>query len=214
MQLPFGTDEFFNVFVRYNEAVEPVQVILIALAIVAIVFHWIQIQGSNRWVSAILATLWAWSGIAYHLIFFRAITPVASVFGTAFVIQALLFFYLGVWQGRLRFDPIASGRGVLALLLVLYALIIYPILNYALGHSWMDMPTFGTPCPITIFTVGFLLLLRHQRPLYVLVIPLVWTLIGTSAAWLLDVVPDLGLLVVGLLLLTVTIRQWTVSPDS
>jgi len=30
----------------------------------------------------------------------------------------------------------------------------------------------------------------------------------------LDVVPDLGLLVVGLLLLTVTIRQWTVSPDS
>ncbi|GEM_PF-3166984 len=30
MQLPFGTDEFFNVFVRYNEAVEPVQVILIA----------------------------------------------------------------------------------------------------------------------------------------------------------------------------------------
>ncbi|WP_446379238.1 DUF6064 family protein [Coleofasciculus sp. D1-CHI-01] len=59
-----------------------------------------------------------------------------------------------------------------------------------------------------------MLILRHKQPLYVLVVPLVWTLVGTSAAWLLDVVPDLGLLVIGLLLLTVTIRQWIVLPDS
>lgn len=56
------------------------------------------------------------------------------------------------------------------------------------------MPTFGVPCPTTIVTIGLLLVLRPQATA-IWVIPLVWTLIGGSAAWLLGMIANYGLIV-------------------
>jgi hypothetical protein len=55
------------------------------------------------------------------------------------------------------------------------------------------------PCPTTIFTFGLLLWTERAVPKYLLVIPLLWTVIGSSAAWLLGFWEDLGLLVAGIL---------------
>lgn len=54
------------------------------------------------------------------------------------------------------------------------------------------------PCPTTIFTFGLLLLTRGPVPLRLLVIPLLWALVGASAALHLGVREDLGLVVTGL----------------
>ena len=61
-------------------------------------------------------------------------------------------------------------------------------------------PTFGVPCPTTLFTVGILMM---STPMYrrLLVIPLLWTFIGGSAALLLGVTTDFVLLAAGVLLL-------------
>jgi hypothetical protein len=61
------------------------------------------------------------------------------------------------------------------------------------------MPMFGiTPCPLTIFTFGMLMLTNAPVPRRLLVIPVAWSLIGGSAAFLLDVPQDWLLLFSGL----------------
>jgi hypothetical protein len=89
-------------------------------------------------------------------------------------------------------------------LLVGYALIGYPLLASLLGQQFPATPTFGLPCPTTIFTLGVLLWLQRPAPVFLLIIPLAWSVIGTAAALQLDVREDFGLLVAAVL--TVVLR--------
>ena len=78
---------------------------------------------------------------------------------------------------------------------------VYPHIGMLTGHAWPDMPMFGvTPCPVTIFTFGMLLLARGYSR-WLLVIPVVWSLIGGSAAFLLGVQQDWLLLASGVMTL-------------
>ena len=55
------------------------------------------------------------------------------------------------------------------------------------------------PCPTTIFTFGILLWATKSVPAYLLVIPLLWSIVGMSAAVNLRVPQDYGLVVAGVL---------------
>jgi len=78
------------------------------------------------------------------------------------------------------------------------ALIIYPILSLLFGHSYMSSPTFGAPCPTTIYTFGLLWIVRRPLARYSLAVPLIWSAVGGSAAFALGVRQDIGLVVAGL----------------
>ena len=80
MQLPFTIAQFYGVFREYNTTVWPAQVALVALAFVAVVLVAVPRRWSGAGVSAILAFLWAWIGLAYHLAFFTTINPAAYAF--------------------------------------------------------------------------------------------------------------------------------------
>jgi hypothetical protein len=83
--------------------------------------------------------------------------------------------------------------------MVVFSAIICPLLGLAMGHGYPNGPVFGlTPCPLTIFTFGMLMMTDRTLPKYLVVIPLVWALTGFSAARLLGILEDTGLLVVGL----------------
>jgi hypothetical protein len=47
-----------------------------------------------------------------------------------------------------------------------------------------------TPCPVTLFTFGVLLLSTVRVPRRILVVPVLWALIGGSASYLLHVPQD------------------------
>lgn len=90
--------------------------------------------------------------------------------------------------------PLAAfGRGLIA-----FALLVYPAIGELLGHDHPATPTFGHPCPTTIFTIGMLMLMTHSSPRWLYIAPLLWTLVGSTAAFLLGVYQDLGLVVAGL----------------
>ncbi|PVE21656.1 hypothetical protein DC522_25485 [Microvirga sp. KLBC 81] len=79
------------------------------------------------------------------------------------------------------------------------AAVLSPLLGIWLGHAYPALPLFGvTPCPVTILTFGCLLLTTKPVPWWTLVIPVLWSLVGGSAALLLDVPQDWVLLVSGL----------------
>lgn len=196
MELPFTAQQFFGVFRAYNTTLWPVQVILLALAGMAVVLVMWPRSWSGVGVSVILALLWGWMRLVYHLAFFTAISPPAYAFAAVFVAGALIFLWQGVVQRRLEFRWHAGACGVTGLLLVLYALVVYPAWSHFAGRPYLETPTFGLPCPTTIFTMGLLAGLVRPYPRSVFVVPVLWSLVGVQAAFLLSVPQDLGLAVV------------------
>lgn len=191
MKLPFTRERFVDVFRKYNETVFPVQFVFY----VALVFLAFQLVGkktnSSRFISYTLAFFWLWMGLVYHIVFFSVINKAAYLFGTMFILQGLLFLK---YAKTLSFQFTKDLNGLTAILFLAYALIVYPILGYAIGHTYPGAPTFGLPCPTTIFTFGVLLLSDKRVPIPILIIPSLWSIIGTSAAFSLGFTEDFGLL--------------------
>jgi Family of unknown function (DUF6064) len=207
MQLPFTTEQFYDVFRAYNTAVWPAQLFLVALAIVAVVFVAVPRRWSGVGISAILAFLWAWIGCAYHLAFFTAINPLAYVFAGVSLIGAAVFLWQGVIRRSLEFRLVAGIRKAIGLVFIVFALMVYPAWSYAVGHRYPALPTFGLPCPTTIFTVGMLAFLVAPYPRSVFVVPILWCFVGTQAAFLLGVPQDLGLGVAGVFGIVLFVRS-------
>lgn len=193
---PFTREQFFEVFSRYNEGVWPAQLVLYGAALAALALVLARRPSAGRLASSLLTLLWAW-GALYHLVYFREVNPAATLFGAAFLVAAALFAWHGVARRRLQFAWELNARSAAGLLLVAYALALYPALAWLLGHRYSAMPTFGAPCPATIYTLGMLMLLRPPYPRAVFVVPLLWVLVGAQAAFLFGVYEDIGLLVAG-----------------
>lgn len=199
MKLPFTQAQFLGVFAAYNGAIWPAQIVFYALGIAFVIFTLARRPPGGRLASLFLALMWAWMGIGYHLLFFRAINPPALVFGVLFLLQAAGFAVHALARGGLppRFSP--GARGVAGLVLIGYALVVYPLIGALLGHGYPACPLFGVaPCPSAIFTFGALLWSERKVPLYLIVMPFLWALLSTSAAVTLGIGEDIGLLVAGL----------------
>lgn len=207
MQLPFSVEQFFQVFSAYNQAVWPAQIVLTALALLAVVFAFRPRRGTDTVISGILGLFWMWTGIAYHWAFFAAINPLAYGFAGLSAAGGVMFLYYGVFRRRLAFRRPAGVRGYLGLLLILYALLVYPLLSRLTGHAYPALPTFGLPCPTTIFTIGMLAFLARPYPRLPFVVPILWTLVGSQAAFLLNVPQDTALIAAGLFAAVLMIRS-------
>lgn len=206
--LPFTREQFLGVFADYNTAVWPAQVVayVLGLAVVAALLQPSPL--GHRLVAGALAAMWVWTGVSYHGLYFARINPVARTFGALFVVQAILFVVAGVTGRRLSFGHPTGFASTLGWVLVLYASVIYPLLGEWSGHTYPAQPTFGiTPCPVTLFTFGVLLLTSAPVPRWLLVIPLAWSLVGGSAAFMLGVSQDWPLLFSGLTIVLLVLRD-------
>lgn len=86
--------------------------------------------------------------------------------------------------------------------LIGYAMLAYPLLGLVAGMRYPALPMFGiTPCPLTLFTLGLFVLACPALPWALVVVPLLWSLVGGSAAFLLGVPQDWPLLASGLVVL-------------
>lgn len=199
MNLPFSPEQFLEVFKKYNTTVFPAQIIFYTLAILIIPLSIKRNKYSGLIISAILSFFWLWMGVVYHLVFFSTINNAAYFFGALFILQGFVLIYTGVYKSALTFKLHGGIAGILSSLLILYALIIYPLLGYFSGHVYPFSPTFGLPCPTTIFTLGILLLIDRKNPAAIFVIPLIWSVIGFLAAVKLGIYEDIGLLIAGVI---------------
>lgn len=205
MQLPFTKEQFFDLFVSYNEALWPAAVALWMASALTVALRLSARRPHDRWISALLVWHWAWSALAYHVAFFTRINPAAWLFAVLFLAQALLFFRVGVVQRRLSFVPWGTAWAPLAWGLIAYSLA-YPVINAIDHRSLSRIPTFGLPCPTTIFTAG-VLMLAMPGSWRLSVVPVIWSAIGGSAAFLLDVSSDVALPIAGLALAIFSARR-------
>jgi hypothetical protein len=198
MKLPFNLRQFLDVFRQYNLSIWPAQIILNILALVAVILIFSKFKFCDKSITIILSILWAWTALAYHYMQFSKINPASKLFGTFVLIQALLFIFYGAVQNKMVFHAGTDLKTVIGIGLILYALLIYPALGMVFGHKYPYSPTFGAPCPTTIFTIGMFFMLSKPFPRVLLVVPILWSIIGGSAAIILKIREDFGLILSGL----------------
>lgn len=197
MKIPFTNDEFLGVFEQYNRNVWPSQLVLFALAVVALVAIYRNDSRGRQVLFAVLSLLWAWMGLVYHITYFSAINKAAYGFGLLFLIQSIVFVYVGIIRDKSSFEMRFDAYSIIGMTFVAYALVVYPVIGIWLGHTYPKSPTFGVPCPTTIFTFGVLLFSSQRISFYVLLIPFLWSIVGFSAAFHLAIYEDIGLIVSG-----------------
>ncbi len=207
MQFPFTVEEFLNVFKSYNQSVFPLQIVFYLIAFCCVYFLFKPIKNNGKILSAVLSFFWLWIGVVYHLIFFTSINKAAYSFGILFIIQGILFFFYGVVKGVISFEYQKNVFNHVGIIFIIYALIIYPILGHFLGHQYPSSPTFGLPCPTTIFTFGILLFVNNKISKFIIIIPLLWSIIGFGAALNLSIYEDFGLLLAGVLGFVLLLNQ-------
>ena len=163
MDIPFSPEQFLNLFETYNHFIQPLQIIAYILGLLSILFLFRKNKITPKIITGILATFWIWIGFFYHILFFSSINKAAYLFGSLFIIQGFFFMYTGIIRRKLDFHIEWNITTISGFIIILYAMIIYPILNILLGHSYPRMPVFGvTPCPTTIFTFGFILFIKNK----------------------------------------------------
>ena len=155
--MPFSQDQFFNIFSYYNLSVFPAQVFMNIIAIFSVFILFRKYSFSSKIINSFLAFLWLLMGIIYHILFFLKINPAAYLFGTLFITQGILFIIFGVIKNKLTYSVSNPFLSVSGIIFILFALVLYPFLGLLFNHTYPYNPTFGLPCPTTIFTFGLLL---------------------------------------------------------
>lgn len=205
--MPFTETEFFDLFARYNAAIWPLQVVALAAGLTIVALLLVQ-RAPVRPVCWLLAALWAVNGVGYHAMFFSQINPAAYGFAALFIVQSVLLAAAPRLFPDLSLRPARDLRTAVALGLIAFALVLYPLWGYLAGHRYPAAPAFGVaPCPTVIFTLGVLMLARGRRRLWLSAIPMLWAVIGGSAAVLLGVPQDFGLIAALLLALAFALRR-------
>ena len=201
--MPFTSHEFFEVFARYNLALWPA-VLGLWMVTAVLVVRYRSRRVSPSTLSLLLAFHWAWSGSVYHAAFFTRVNPAAWLFAVLFVVQAGLFMRARGFPDM----PRSTGftvREAVGSTLIIYALA-YPALNWMQGHAFPGIATFGVPCPTTILTAGLLISYYRVVPWWLAAIPVGWSIVGGSGAWLFSVRADWMLPVAGLCLAVLAAR--------
>lgn len=208
--MPFSADEFFSVFARYNHAIWPLQIgaYVAGVAVVAALTR--RTRKAAISIALILASMWAVNGIGYHLLIFSRVNPAARAFAVLFMIEAtLLAASPWIFAGPISITVKADARSVFGLALIVFAALIYPVWGQLAGHAYPAAPVFGVaPCPTTIFTIGVLLMGNWPTVRWLLIIPAIWSAIGGSAAFLLGVPQDSGLIASGITVLIFYVVHW------
>ena len=195
MKLPFTTDQFFQIFEKYNTGVFPAQTILFLLAVTALILMHLNVKSKNLLTGLILAICWIWTGLVYHIVFFSSINKPAFVFGLIFLIQGGLILKTALQRNKPEYSASNGIKDYFGYFLMLYGLVIYPLVNYLITRNPAETISIGLPCPTTIFTFGVFLMVKNRFPKYLLIIPSLWALVGVSAALNLGVYQDSMILV-------------------
>ncbi len=198
MKMPFTTEQFFDLFEKYNVTVYPAQLIIGLLGLLAILLLHSAWRYRHKFIGGYLGLLWIWIGFAYHITFFTEINPAAFIFGFVFMLQGVLLLIATFIGNRLKFTFRPVAKNFSGYFFILFGLLIYPMISYLATGSLAKTIAIGLPCPSTILTFGFLMMTQSKFSKYLLIIPTLWAIVGISAAINFGVYQDLMILVAAL----------------
>ena len=189
--LPYDAGALFALYSRYLQ-----ELWLFALPLLIFVLSmpiWM-LRGSaavGRLTAGMLALAWLWVGLVFHGFYFADLNFAAPLYAGLFVLQSLLLWWHTGSRGRLTVAYRKDVTGWIGVLLLFYAVIGYPLLDYLDGYT-VGMRLVGvSPGPTALLTVALLLLTSGPTPLYLFVIPALWAFVAGFSGWVLDLWADM-----------------------
>ncbi|AKJ94481.1 hypothetical protein TVD_03450 [Thioalkalivibrio versutus] len=183
--LPFEASTWLAILGQYNTAIWPLHGIGALLALVAMGLVVPGSRAAGRVIGLLLGVLWIWTGVAF---FGGSLAPfhfASEWLAGVFVAQGLMLVFALTLMGQARFGWPGGLAGGGAVLMIVYALVGYPLLDLALtGTPWTQLQYVGVaPGPVMLLTLGLLLLVPSRPPLVLAIIPLLWALVTGYMAW-------------------------------
>jgi hypothetical protein len=148
---------------------------------------------------------WAWSGVAYHALFFSGIDPAARPVAAPFVVQAAAFAWR-TWPAAASGSTGPFGSPCARRAARLRARL--PGSRASHGPRLAAHPHVWGTVPHDAVHHGLLLATAPPVPRWLVIMLVLWRLVGGPAGLLLGVVPDLMLFVAG-----VGLVMYAVAPD-
>jgi hypothetical protein len=199
MSIPFTFDEFLEMLARFNTGWWPMHLVMYALAFASIYFAIRKTRWSAKVVTGILVFFWIWVGTVFNLLCFSRLYPMAYIFVVLYYLEGIILTWVGFVGKKLSYSVKADLFGVTGAIMIIYALIGYPLIGYVTGRGPDHLLYTGMmPCPTAIFTLGLLLWAEKPIPKIVFVIPVVYALTGFVPV-ILGIVEDIGLIAGGIL---------------
>lgn len=202
--LLFAPRTYYRLFELYNLELWPLQLLALALGLAVLVLARRGGERAGRASAVILVLCWLWVAWGFHWQRYASINLAAGYFALAFVAQAALLLWSGVLRGRLAPPATSRLQQRAGLVLLLFALLIFPLIGPLLGRSWTQAEVFGmAPDPTALATLGVLLLVGGRPAWGLWPIPVAWCLLSGTTLWAMEapdfaLVPLLALLAVGL----------------
>jgi len=184
---------------RFNTGWWPMHLVMYALAFASIYFAIRKTRWSAKVVTGILVFFWIWVGTVFNLLCFSRLYPMAYIFVVLYYLEGIILTWVGFVGKKLSYSVKADLFGVTGAIMIIYALIGYPLIGYVTGRGPDHLLYTGMmPCPTAIFTLGLLLWAEKPIPKIVFVIPVVYALTGFVPV-ILGIVEDIGLIAGGIL---------------
>lgn len=175
--LMFSPEVYFRLFVLYNQALWPVQVVVVVLTVAIVALTRRPSAAGTRTVAGLMAVSWA--GIAWFFLLQRyaEINLAAPWFAAGFALQAVLWVGMVV-VGRPLLSWGGGRYGRMGLALLGVAAVVLPLMGPLSGRAWTGVELFGlAPDPTAVGTLGILLAAPRSPWLFWLV-PVAWSLIS------------------------------------
>jgi hypothetical protein len=204
-----SAETFWARVALYNEALWPVQAVLILFA-VFLTYRVIARPGARTdvWMKAFLSFAFAWNGLVVFLVYLR--NPISMAIGTPVFVLVAILFAVDIWTQKTAFR-LPGTRWRQALTFAWLALVaLYPLIGWAfLGHAYPQALLPTMPCPLTVFALTLVAAAapRADRKVFIALLP--WALLGLpKCLGALDCYEDCILFVSGVYGLIVLIRTW------
>jgi len=200
---------------RYNEAMWPVQAMLVVLA--AILTYRVFARPGPRtdvWMKAFLSFAFLWNAVVFFLVYVR--NPISTLTGVPLFLVVAAFFAIDIWAKKTAFGvpDVRWKRALTIAWLVLVAS--YPVIGWAfLGHTYPRILLPMMPCPLTVFAIALVAAAAPRADKKVFVALLPWALMALPKCFgVLDCYEDCILFASGVYGLAVLIASWRAQAAS
>lgn len=182
---PFSVEEVFRIAARYNQYIEPLQILIyIPTLLIFVLLRRGTRQDTSRGVLLLLAAEWAMVGV---LLFINIVAKQhwVGIAAGAFFIGSGLFYAAAA---SLSFPPHFHWRmdnpSLLSLTMVAIAIMGYPALSWILGREYPAVTTYGLmPSSVAMLTLGVLMSARPGPRLWLLLPPLLVAFAAPLTIW-------------------------------
>ena len=208
MTAPFTQHELFDLAARYNQYIEPLQILIYipTLLIFALLLRGTK-QDPSRGTLLLLGAAWAMVGVLFFFNIMANLLWLGYLGGAAFLGAGLYYAVAASHSFPPHFRWRRDNPSLVSILITAIAVVGYPGFSWALSREYPLVTTYGLmPGSVALLTMGVAISARPAPRLWLLIPPVLVALSSVFSIWWWDLWEDLVLIPAALLALAAWLK--------